>query len=684
MQIDLSLSNGLPSLSAMKLNFQGRVNNIVLPHYRALLPVFEALINSFDAIEDAKRKDGTITLHIHRDPHQQRQPLLIGDGLSARRILGFTVEDNGIGFNKDNFESFDLSDSDYKKSRGAKGVGRFMWLKAFDSVHVNSVFRDNGHFFKRSFDFSLAKDGISNPQFAPERANDSKTTVELRSFADRYEQECPRTAGTIAERIIEHCLSSLMSPNCPKIVLRDDDEKDVILLNDLYRKEIEAQSKRLNIKCRGIALVINYVRVFAGESSQHTIHLCANGRDVQHITLSNYIPYVPSKFRSPEGKHFVFQAYVSSPFLDQRVNAERTAFNLARDGDLQSEREPTEKAVIDAVIQAVEIEIGPLLSDVEDRIKRKIEALVGKHYPEYRPILKEIDTYIKEFRENEEDNDILAKLNEIQFREDLNARAEVKKILLEKDENIKGSRKYKELQTLYLEKANEIARSRLAQCVIHRRIILDLLEAQVGSKDGHFPKEDKIHEIIFPMRKTSDEVSADKQNLWIIDERLAYHRFLASDKPIRAFSSNKDAGDEPDLFILNHPGVFAPSEQKPITSAVIVEFKRAEREGFKESPVQQVFRYIKKLRDHEIKDDRGRKIPIHTNAVFHCYIIADLTSALRTIAEDSGFDLLPDELGYFGFNRTHKAYVEIISYDKLLKDSHERNRELFKTLGLDV
>ena len=110
--------------------------------------------------------------------------------------------------------------------------------------------------------------------------------------------------------------------------------------------------------------------------------------------------------------------------------------------------------------------------------------------------------------------------------------------------------------------------------------------------------------------------------------------------------------------------------------------KRAEREAYKENPVNQVYRYVKKLRDQEIKDDRGRKIRIHSNAVFYCYIIADLTPALRTMAEDSGLDPAPDELGYFGFNRNYKAYVEIISYDELLKDSQARNRELFKALEL--
>lgn len=39
--------------------------------------------------------------------------------------------------------------------------------------------------------------------------------------------------------------------------------------------------------------------------------------------------------------------------------------------------------------------------------------------------------------------------------------------------------------------------------------------------------------VICPMRYTSDEVSFEEMNLWIIDERLAYHNFLASDKQMK-------------------------------------------------------------------------------------------------------------------------------------------------------
>lgn len=162
------------------------------------------------------------------------------------------------------------------------------------------------------------------------------------------------------------------------------------------------------------------------------------------------------------------------------------------------------------------------------------------------------------------------------------------------------------------------------------------------------------------MRKTSNDVAWDKQNLWIIDERLAYHRFLASDKAVASFSNLKGNRDEPDLFVLNDPAVFVGSGETPLNSAVIVEFKRAERGNLDQNPIEQVLGYVRKLRGAKIKDGRGRTVQVHSNAVFNCYIIADLTPQLRSMAETSFLDPTPDECGYFGFNRNYKTYVEII------------------------
>ena len=55
-----------------------------------------------------------------------------------------------------------------------------------------------------------------------------------------------------------------------------------------------------------------------------------------------------------------------------------------------------------------------------------------------------------------------------------------------------------------------------------------------------------------PMQKDSNELFFDDSNLWLIDERLAFHNFLASDKTIKSMPiSGSEATKEPDIMALN-------------------------------------------------------------------------------------------------------------------------------------
>src|SRR5947199_9668904 len=65
---------------------------------KPLLPVFEAVSNGLDAIADRK-SSGTIQVQVLRHPGQL-------DG-SRGDPFGFIVKDNGIGFTKENIDSFD-------------------------------------------------------------------------------------------------------------------------------------------------------------------------------------------------------------------------------------------------------------------------------------------------------------------------------------------------------------------------------------------------------------------------------------------------------------------------------------------------------------------------------------------------------------------------------------------------
>jgi len=51
---------------------------------------------------------------------------------------------------------------------------------------------------------------------------------------------------------------------------------------------------------------------------------------------------------------------------------------------------------------------------------------------------------------------------------------------------------------------------------------------------------------------------------------------------------------------------------------------------------------------------------------------------------EPGLRLTPDRRGFFGYNDNFKAYVEGISFDRLLEMARRRNHAFFDRLGLPV
>lgn len=671
----------------MKVDFAGRIQNVNLPTSRPLLPLFEAVINSIHAIEDARRvgqaTTSTIKIYIKRNADELRQQL-IGGGLSSRTIQHFIVEDDGIGFTHGNYDSFETSDSTLKRDRGAKGVGRFLWVKAFDQIRVTSVFGDNGDTLERTFRFSLNDNGTADHKIQSAAEARKLTRVELLRFHEQFEKECPRRAVTIAEKLIEHCLATFLSEQAPSIQLYDDDEAENIDLNAVFRETVEPHAKREPIVVSGLAFSITHLRLYSGERLQHVIHLCANDRDVVQIPLSQTIPYLKHKLKGLTGKPFVYMAYLSGALLDRTVNPERTGFNLPHEGELHGIDELTEEHLVRGTIESIKRELEAEIGYLEQEVRSKVEELVTSKYPEYRPLLDRLDRYIGELsRCTATDGEIVYKLNEIQLREDLEARAEMQELLSHSDADLKTDEEYKERQTRYLKRVTQVSRSRLAQYVIHRKVILELLRGRTELKsDDKYDREESIHEVVFPMRTTSDEVPWEMQNLWIIDEKLAYHRFLSSDKQLRQIGG--EGAQRPDLLVLNAPAAFTDSDFAPIGSVVIVEFKRPERGEYRDqdNPIDQVFDYVRRIRNQKVKDRQGRVIPIADGTAFYCYIICDIRGKIHEFAQNQSWQKTPDSLGYFGFNTPLNAYVELISFDKLLQDAERRNRSLFHQLGL--
>ena len=72
----------------------------------------------------------------------------------------------------------------------------------------------------------------------------------------------------------------------------------------------------------------------------------------------------------------------------------------------------------------------------------------------------------------------------------------------------------------------------LADYIVHRRIILNLFSRGLEIKnDGKFNLEKYMHQLIYPMRTTSEDMPYENHNLWLLDEKLSFCQFISSDKP---------------------------------------------------------------------------------------------------------------------------------------------------------
>jgi hypothetical protein len=223
---------------------------------------------------------------------------------------------------------------------------------------------------------------------------------------------------------------------------------------------------------------------------------------------------------------------------------------------------------------------------------------------------------------------------------------------------------------------------------MHRRIILEFLDKslQVNQDTKKYPLESVVHSIIYPMRTTSDDVPYEQQNLWIIDERLSYHWYLASDLPLKKATTpiKSDSKERPDILIFERALTFT-EDKAPLTSLVIIEFKQPQRETYDEDPVDQVNRLIVSIREGHYKDKDGIEIKLQSSTVpAYAYIICDITKFIENMAVGRGMIASPDNMGYFFYNPNLHAYIEIISYQKLLRDAKRRNGILFDKLHLPL
>jgi len=663
----------------MDVDVIGRIRHTQLGYTKSLYAVYEAIINAIHAIEDRDTRNGKVVVRVKRSSQTD-----IEDEQN-RQILGFDVEDNGIGFNDENFDSFNTSDSRHKEERGGQGVGRFLWLKVFDRARIESIYDSNGDLYKRSFSFQATPDGIHKHSITPVKGRKVGTVVHLREVQSRYENGIPARGTTIAMRIVEHCLKYFVLDRAPSMYLQDDDLDHRIDLHDIY-DELVRESDETTFELNGKDFTIRHFLLNVRSGHNHKINYCADLRVVTDLDLKKRIPDLVKPLKTDEnGEGLIYKSYVSGDYLNRYVNQERTGFYNAEDDDLFG-GSLTSETIEDAAVEAAKDYLHPYLKPVKEEKRDRIRRFVSQEKPQFRHVLKHRSEEVDHIRPDISDDELDTTLYKIAQDIEVENREKGRELINGLEPENADEEEIRAKYEKFIDELNDITKSNLAKYITNRRMTLELLASRLAQRDsGKYALEDLIHRTIFPLQSTSDEVSYEEQNLWILDEKLAFHHYLASDKALTDMDVvESDSRKRPDLLVFDNP-IAVIEDDQPSSGVAIFEFKRPMRDDYQDdkNPINQVLGYVRRIREGQVTDRSGRPIPVTDRTPFYCYIVADITSTLRTQADLADYYETPDGEGYFGYTRAYNAYVEIIGFDKLVRDAKRRNAILFDKLNLD-
>lgn len=644
-------------------------------------PIVETVVNAIQAIEAASRSDGTVKLRVRRSTQTDLDP----DG-EGSRIQDIVVTDNGIGFNKANRDSFDTLYGEQKIELGGKGFGRLICLRYFEDVHIDSSYLD-GIMRRRQLELGKHNELIVNERVGESAERYSGTEVTL---SVERTGRLPRRLSTIARGLVELLLPYFTTQgySCPKITLSEIDGSGEIILNDyvdspgaiIHEVSLPESAFALKAAAGPQQFTVRVFKFLSPQNKSSKVSLVAHKREVTDTPLANYIPEFFEEFVEDPGddqsrrRNYILKAYVFGTYLDDNVLLERGAFQFHKENELllgiaQSQIEDhaarlTKVAVLEQVVTR------------QEKKKERLQLYVEEQAPWYKPLVKKLD--IASMSPSASESEMEAFLHREKYKQERRISQDVAAVLASNDP-LQLVQRARELADL----VSETSKNELVHYVALRKQVLELFKRSLElNNSGSFPSEQTVHNVIFPTKTNDQEISFDSHNLWILDERLTFTSYLASDLPLSGGVTQR-----PDIIAFDHPVAFR-AENEASNPVTIFEFKRPGRDDFanpssREDPVEQIVRYVNALRAGDYRTPKGREITISSTTPFYGYVVCDLSAKVKQwLHDDKDFKAMPDGLGYFHWRGNINLYIEVLSWTKVLKDADMRNRAFFYKLGI--
>lgn len=639
----------------------------------ALQPLFEAVSNALHAVENKFKEQVIEEGRLHID---------ISDPGDYDKIK-IIVTDNGVGVDDARFGAFCTTDTDFKGAQG-KGIGRLLWLDAFQSISVVSVFERDGQTQKRSFTFRLQKaDQISDEKEEPVTGAKTGTTVTFRGIRTPYRGTFPVQRAVIIRHFGSHFLADFIMRKSPPIELTIKNETTSfpeaitsLLVEDRGTSNLETE---LYGELALASFICKKVASASFEGS-HQLHFVANGRTVLSRKIDGLLGI--GAFGVDGGN--VYHGCVSGVFLDERVNQERTNFNFGEDilEDISKEC-------------AASIRGGPLKTEIEEFDNQRLVDL-GHFLHEYPSFKFEApEALLRRMPRNATKSEQFAQaLVPTRIRRDNDRRETIQSIISTLTSSAAVPDNFAESVRKAADDVQAEEQRQLTEYIMRRKMVLDVLgvlinrlrETKSGKED--YQLENTLHQFICPMKIRGDDpskVQAADHDLWIIDERLAFTRYFASDVPFTQLFANSANDDRTDLLIFDKIHGLGLKGEEPLSRLILVEFKKPGRKTYEEnySPLNQISRYLSEIVSGNIESYEGARVRVTNDCVCYCYVIADIVGALDI--HTSGWKTTANGRGrWIELSGKYRGSIEVIEWRDLLKDARMRNAAFLHAAGVAV
>ena len=286
-----------------------------------MLPIFEALSNSFDSIEqrfaDDSTKDGRILIRFDN----------VGD---SKKLL-VSVIDNSIGLNDDNYTSFRTPFSGFKLSKRGRGFGRFIAFKVFSRIHYSSRYLVGLTEAARTFQFDIDRDEeIIFHEGEPDFLG-SGVCVEFDEVKGEWcDLVNSISADNIKGEIGSHFLPYFLSRGLPRISLQFGEAESENITSHFKALFVPHDTGEFGRDIDGITHKLNYTLTKIPKTRQfksHCLIVAAADRIVGHPRdLSNKLG--ASHYIDKNDEKYIIVAVVQGDAFETRLNDSRTSIDI--------------------------------------------------------------------------------------------------------------------------------------------------------------------------------------------------------------------------------------------------------------------------------------------------------------------------------------------------------------------